>query len=130
MGEIVVLGSGGISLTEAISRTKGAKVTGIYAITKEKRMLINSELGENAANHILPAGRHELERVPDPFGHSRNWLVLKGTRIGMPEGSWTRWINGVLGNIESSENFGEPIDWGPMEIILEEDGVIVPPPPF
>jgi hypothetical protein len=38
----------------------------------------------------IPAGRHEVERIPYPRYHC-HWLVLKGTRIGASEGSWRQW---------------------------------------
>jgi hypothetical protein len=46
----------------------------------------------------------------------------------MAEGAWKQWINGVLADMEGCPNFGKPIDWGDSEIVLEEDGKLVPPP--
>ena len=64
---------------------------------------------------IIPKGRHEVERIPNPFGHPNStWLVLKGTRIGASEGSWRQWQNGVL------NDRCEPVDWGELEVIIEE----------
>jgi len=38
---------------------------------------------------IIPAGRHEIERVPNPDGKINTpWLVLKGTLIGASEPFW------------------------------------------
>lgn len=43
------------------------------------------------AKTVIPAGTHEVERVPCPLGYPCNWLVLKGTLIGASEGSWRQW---------------------------------------
>lgn len=40
---------------------------------------------------IIPKGRHELERIPNPLGYPGTWLVLKGTMIGGGENSWKQW---------------------------------------
>lgn len=40
---------------------------------------------------IIPAGRHEIERIPNPRGYDAPWLVLKGTKIGQAEGAWRLW---------------------------------------
>lgn len=58
--------------------------------------------GERA---VIPAGRHEIERVPNPFGHDAPFLVLKGTLIGGTEGSWRQW--------EGAEN-------GEFQVIIED----------
>jgi len=42
---------------------------------------------------IVPPGRHEIERVPNPFGFEAPWLVLKGTLIGATEGFWRQWTD-------------------------------------
>ena len=39
-------------------------------------------------------GRYQLEPIANPLGHRNPWLVLKGTKIGMPEGAWMYWKNG------------------------------------
>lgn len=39
----------------------------------------------------IPAGRHEIERIPNPSYPGKFWLVLKGTRIGASEGSLREW---------------------------------------
>lgn len=42
----------------------------------------------NPNKHVeVPAGRHEIERVSNPFGFENKWLVLKGTKTGAGEGS-------------------------------------------
>lgn len=42
----------------------------------------------------IPAGRHEFERVQNPFNHSNTsaWLVLKGTLKGFPEEAWRSYV--------------------------------------
>lgn len=53
----------------------------------------------------IPAGRHEIERIPCPYPDTKaNWLVLKGTKIGGSEGWWRQWE-------------GETDD---MQVIIEE----------
>ncbi len=70
---------------------------------------------------IIPAGRHEIERVPNPYGHPAPWLVLKGTLIGAAEGSWRQWKNGgfTVSNPDHPD-FGKPIDWDEWEVVIEE----------
>lgn len=69
----------------------------------------------------IPAGEHEMERIPNPFGYENApWLVLKGTQIGAAEGSWRQWENGVLADRPGHPNFGKPIDWGNWEVIIRE----------
>ncbi len=77
---------------------------------------------------VVPAGEHELERIDNPYHPGVKCLVLKGTRTGMAENAWRQWINGVISNVPGHPNHGKPIDWKDFEIILEEDGVLVPPP--
>lgn len=37
----------------------------------------------------IPAGRHKVEQIPNPFGHDEApWLVLEGTMIGAAEAYW------------------------------------------
>ncbi len=43
---------------------------------------------ERLVNATIPAGTHDIERIPNPYGHDAPWLVLKGTKIGASEGSW------------------------------------------
>jgi hypothetical protein len=74
--------------------------------------------GDNTA--IIPAGRHEVERIPNPYGHNGYWLVLKETLIGGSEGSWQQWRNSELVTDEKHPNFGKPIDWGTWEVVIEE----------
>ena len=38
----------------------------------------------------IPAGTHEVERVPNPYGNEGDWLVLKGTKIGAKEEFWRK----------------------------------------
>lgn len=39
----------------------------------------------------VPAGAHQVERVKSPLGDERDWLVLRGTRIGASEDSLRDW---------------------------------------
>jgi len=40
---------------------------------------------------IIPACRHEVERIPNPACHGGFWLVLKGTKTGGGERYWRQW---------------------------------------
>lgn len=91
----------------------------MFATTKRIWELIDASSGKPVA-YKLPAGRHELERVPCPLGHNCNWLVLKGTKIGMSENFWKDWKNGTIADVPGHPNFGKPIDWGEFEIIIDE----------
>jgi hypothetical protein len=88
------------------------------------------DAGENAKERdvTVQPGTYELERVRNPYAYSAKWLVLKGTLIGMTEGSWMQWINGTLANKVGHADYGKPIDWDEFEIILIEDGIPIPPP--
>lgn len=60
----------------------------------------------------IPAGTHEMERIPHPRDLNCNWLVMQGTLIGGSEVSWRDWIG--------SE--------GDFEIVIEENGVLLTAP--
>lgn len=47
--------------------------------------------GVDHATATIPPGRHEVERIPNPYGHASPWIVLKGTTIGACEGFWRDW---------------------------------------
>lgn len=34
---------------------------------------------------VISAGTHEVERIPNPLLSVGTWIVLKGTKIGIPE---------------------------------------------
>jgi hypothetical protein len=76
----------------------------------------------------IQAGLYVLERIDNPCGHRGTWLVLMETKIGMAEGAWKQWINGIKADEPGHPACGQPIDWGEFEIVLEENGRIVPPP--
>lgn len=60
----------------------------------------------NKSKVIITAGRHEVERIQNPFGHEdAPWLVLKGTKIGATEGFWRQW--------KGSE-------WNEYEVVIED----------
>ena len=68
----------------------------------------------------IPAGTHEIERIPNPHGYPGSWLVLKGTKIGASENSWRQWMNGVVADNPEHPEFGKPIDWGDWEVKIED----------
>jgi hypothetical protein len=87
-----------------------------------------TQLG-SAKMMAVELGVNELERIPNPVGKIEPWLIIKDTTIGMPENRWRLWINGHVFNREDPENCGKPTDWGEFEIVLEENGELVPPNP-
>ena len=97
----------------------------IFATTKREWEM--PDASTLPAKHVnVAAGRYELERIPNPTGTSDcNWLVLKGTKTGMAEGAWKRWINGSANVSDFPEV--KPMDWEDFEIVLEEDGELVSP---
>lgn len=70
---------------------------------------------------LVPAGTYELQRIPNPLGlGDADWLVLKDRPcVGMAEGAWNDWRNGMIATREGHRNFGLPIDWGVYEIRVE-----------
>ncbi len=54
----------------------------------------------------IPIGRHEIERIANPYGHDVPWLVLKGTQLGMTENSWREWA--------------DP-EWEDAQVIIQEE---------
>jgi RimJ/RimL family protein N-acetyltransferase len=54
---------------------------------------------------IISIGIHEVERIPNPYGYSGYWIVLKGTLIGASEGFWRQW---------------EGKEWDDFEVILKD----------
>lgn len=54
--------------------------------------VLNASNGEKNKTAIIPPGRHEIQRIPNPYGYPSPWLVLKGTLIGAAEDFW-RWQN-------------------------------------
>lgn len=91
--------------------------SGITATLKKTWTLLDGSTTDGRAD--VEAGRYELERIPCPYGHPCDWLVIKGTKIGMAEGAWRQWQNGTLATMEGHPNFGKPIDWGEFEIVIE-----------
>lgn len=69
----------------------------------------------------IPPGRHEVERIPNPFGYPGTWLVLKGTIIGQGEKAWRQWQNdGQPIDNPGHPNHGKVILWGDDEVVIEE----------
>ena len=89
----------------------------MFAILKRDWMMIDGETGEDKT---ITAGRHEIERIDNPFGHDNPWLVLKGSKIGRAENAWRDWENKGTINHPGHPKHGQPIDWGDREIIIEE----------
>ncbi len=100
----------------------------IKATTRRVWEMLDHSKPRDNNNAYLQPGTYELERIPNPYGFAGSWLVVKGTTIGMAEGAWKGWINGVRVNREGHPNFGKCINWGDFEIVLEENGILVPPP--
>ncbi len=51
----------------------------------------SKEQGDPTRNVTIPEGRHEVERVSNPYGYQGDWFVLKGTLIGGTEESLRHW---------------------------------------
>lgn len=88
-------------------------------ILKKDWHVIDATEGEHK-DTTIPAGIHEIERIPNPFGYKAPWLVLKGTKIGASEGSWRQWAPGQKVEQEGHPNFGKVIDWGELEVVIVE----------
>lgn len=52
-------------------------------------------------NCYIPPGRHEIERIPSPFGTKSFWIVLKGTTIGMTEEFWLHFSQTGIKNLDA-----------------------------
>lgn len=92
----------------------------MFAILKRDWEMIEASVDGKPVKAIIPAGRHELERIPNPCGYpDAPWLVLKGTKIGATEMSWRQWKNGEIDN-PGHPNHGKPVDWDDFEIAIEE----------
>lgn len=86
---------------------------------KRSWQAIDATGGKRLSDIIIPIGKHEIERIPNPFGYKNApWLVLKGTHIGAGEKSWRQWTKGNYHTSNHSKAH-EPIsdEW---EIIFEE----------
>ncbi len=73
---------------------------------------------KNNTYTTIPAGTHDVERIPCPTGHDCNWLVLKGTKIGASEGSWRQWAPGQIVDDSDRPNFGKVIDWEEATVVI------------
>lgn len=58
----------------------------MFIVLKKDWLVPDTSQQEKKAT--IPAGRHEIERIPNPLGYERPWLVLKGTCIGQAEAMW------------------------------------------
>jgi hypothetical protein len=54
---------------------------------------LDASKSKNERDTLIGAGTHEVELIPNPYGHAGNWIVLKGTKIGGSEGSWRQWTD-------------------------------------
>lgn len=66
----------------------------MYMILHSERSAIDASLhwSHPAYNTTIPAGRHEVERIPNPLGSRGSFIVLKGTLIGGAEEMWLEWV--------------------------------------
>jgi hypothetical protein len=93
----------------------------MFLILKRDWEAIDASAPREKSEALIPAGRHEVERIQNPYGHlDAPWLVLKGTKIGATESSWRQWKNGELVDNPGNPNHGKPIDWKEYEVIIEE----------
>lgn len=68
---------------------------GIFVTTHRDLNLHDASDGdpETVKKFLLAPGTYELERIPCPLPYNCNWLVRKGTKIGMSQGAWTDLID-------------------------------------
>jgi hypothetical protein len=100
----------------------------IFATLAADWTMIRIDRGRQT-EQVVPAGRYELERIPNPFGHKAPWLVRKeqnqwGNVIGMAETFWLCHSTQVelLETDVSSPNFGKRVDHGKYGIRICESG--------
>jgi len=48
----------------------------------------------------MPAGKHELVEIQNPYGHQETWLVVKGTMIGAAKRWWKQLFDNKLFQVE------------------------------
>lgn len=96
-------------------------MTRALILTLKRPWSVPDATSDDTVTAIIPAGSHEVERIPNPCGGGRGrghrnspWLVLKGTKIGMAEGAWRQWENGAV------NEKGEPTNWGDSEVVITE----------
>ena len=63
----------------------------MYLILARNWEVIDAKDPKRLKRIIIPAGRHETERIKSPLGLSSTWIVLKGKKIGAPAGFWRQW---------------------------------------
>ena len=80
--------------------------TAIFSTTSRELIFIDG-LKPDYVPVVLPPGRHHLERIPNPYGGQRNWLVLAGTKIGSLEVFWRFWEDSWKGSRSSQITFEE-----------------------
>ena len=65
----------------------------MFLILRKNWEVLDAERGQRKTA-IIPAGRHEIVRIPNPYGTlNMDWLVLTRTKIGMAELFWKNWEN-------------------------------------
>lgn len=83
------LGAAGIvAISIAVSLSRGKK-DHLVMVTKRDFVVQNAAAG---GKWTILAGTHEVERIPNPCSvNGIPWIVMRGTKIGMPEDYWRRW---------------------------------------
>lgn len=67
-------------------------------VTKRDFIVQNADTGGEA---IIFAGTHTVERISSPGSlQGIPWIVMQGTRIGMPEDYWRRWEGGCWAHFQ------------------------------
>ena len=68
------------------------KTKHIYALVRGSQHTVYDSNQPKCKDPIaLAPGYHELEIIPNPYGHLAPWFVLKGTNLGASCGSWRQW---------------------------------------
>jgi hypothetical protein len=64
---------------------------GIFATLNRTWQMPDGSQDKGQMVDVTP-GRYELEEISNPYGYDANWLVLKGTMIGMTKRAWFDWV--------------------------------------
>lgn len=52
----------------------------------------------DSGKEVLPAGTHEMEVIPNPFGYQAHWLALVNTKVGATIRYWTSFDDPTFGD--------------------------------
>ncbi len=88
---LILLGLGFTILivVSIVGSFRSRRRTDLVMVTKRDFTVQNADTGGEA---MIFAGTHAVERIPNPRStNGISWIVMKGTRIGMPEDYWRRW---------------------------------------